>query len=1304
MIGSQLGPYEIREEIGRGGMAAVYRAYQSSIDREVAIKVILRSILEDERSVQRFQREARLVARLEHPHILPIYDFDGGHEPPYIVMRFLDGGSLKEIMKQGHLPLDEVAYLIRQVGSALDYAHRQGIIHRDVKPSNIMIDRDGNAFVTDFGIARSIGPGSSHLTDSGAIVGTPNYMAPEQARAENSIDARADIYSLGVITFEILTDQLPFTSDVPMEVILKHINEPAPQVCDRNPSLPPGLNRVLARALAKDREERHPTVNEFVEDFIGALHATSTNPSRLREAAEKSWVRRTVKRAVQGTNSQQSTPSEQHKILTALCANAAEYSEIVDEKHGPEASRRALEALFSEFERIISTRNGRIFERTDRELLAVWGSQTGREDDAENAVRTALEMADILKKLGTLVLQEDEPLPLKIGIHSGLALITPGKTGAASASGMTISLANRLMQQAEGEILITHDTYKNVRGVFDVQEGAPLKLRTSRELLATYVVERAKPRSLRLNSRGVEGVETKMVGRESELKALQNALLDTIEDCKTHAVTIVAEAGLGKSRLLYELNNYLELRPETFLILRGQCTPEMTDRPYALVRDLLSFRYEILDNDPPATVRRKLEDGIRNMIGEDLEIAHLLGHLAGFDFTDSPYVHGLLGDPQQLINRARLLFIRWIIKLSERNPMLIYIEDLHRADNASLDLIATLVSENDSLPVLIVFTARPIFFERRPSWGSGQANHLRLDIRPLDKRDSRSLVQEILQRVPEIPRLMRDLLVEHSEGNPYYMEELVKMLMDNRVIVRETPDLWRVEESRIGHLELPTTLVGLLQSRLDSLLYPERLTLQRAAVIGNIFYNTALLALDTADETHIGDLEAVLRHLCEREFIHLRENSAFEGSLEYIFNSNMLREMLLATLVSRQVTTYYAAAARWLITISGKRVNEYNALIAQYYEKAGDLAQAAGYLHRAGEHSLSRSAYSEARSTFEHTLQLLAADDIENIRPTVQLGIACYYLAEYPLARQHLEKALESARSHYLHQETAHALYWISQIYNETEGNYEAASKVLGEALELIRVHNPGSPLEARILYGLGDVSWRLGNTDQEREYCEQSVSLAQQHGDIRTELYALNRLGTLTYVDDPAAAGPYFQQVYDRAILHGDRERAAHALNNIGNVLMKQGDLAGARSYIEQALALMQEIGLQQHSSTGWMLDSLIDISIQLGDIDSARRYTVKNLIFARQIGLLPLLLYTFLQSARIILRENKMDEYGQALLGLVLGHPASDFDTRQALGIAMDNLGLDPNDSRVSSGIEKGKSLDIGETVNTLLGRFNE
>jgi serine/threonine protein kinase len=228
MIGTRVGIYEIVEEIGRGGMATVFRAYQPSMERFVAVKVIHKSIATDDTAVERFMREARLVAKLEHPHLLPVYDYDGEHEPPYIVMRYLESGTLSDVLERGPLPLVEIAHMMRQIASVLDYAHRQGIIHRDIKPSNIMIDAEGNAFLTDFGIARITETTETHgLTQTGFAVGTPGYMAPEQGLGD-TVDARVDIYALSVMLFQMATGRMPYTSETPMGVILKHLNDPVP--------------------------------------------------------------------------------------------------------------------------------------------------------------------------------------------------------------------------------------------------------------------------------------------------------------------------------------------------------------------------------------------------------------------------------------------------------------------------------------------------------------------------------------------------------------------------------------------------------------------------------------------------------------------------------------------------------------------------------------------------------------------------------------------------------------------------------------------------------------------------------------------------------------------------------------------------------------------------------------------------------------------------------------------------------------------------------------------------------------------
>ena len=221
MIGTRLGKYEIIEELGKGGMATVYRAYHPSAGRYVAIKIIHRALATDKQGMDRFEREAHLVSRLEHPYLLPVFDVNITNDPPYIVMRYLEGGTLKEVIERRTIvPLGEVLYLMRQIAGALDYAHRQGVVHRDIKPSNIMVDEDGNAFLTDFGIARiSEGEG---LTQTGFTVGTPGYMSPEQGMADDVITPAADVYSLGVMLYEMATGKSPYGGSTPMAILMKH--------------------------------------------------------------------------------------------------------------------------------------------------------------------------------------------------------------------------------------------------------------------------------------------------------------------------------------------------------------------------------------------------------------------------------------------------------------------------------------------------------------------------------------------------------------------------------------------------------------------------------------------------------------------------------------------------------------------------------------------------------------------------------------------------------------------------------------------------------------------------------------------------------------------------------------------------------------------------------------------------------------------------------------------------------------------------------------------------------------------------
>ncbi len=222
---------KIKSELGRGGMATVYRGYDPRFEREVAVKVLPRELLHaDPQFRLRFEREAKIIAQLEHSAIVPVYDVGEADGQPYFVMRYMNGGSLSDRIKAGVMTIDEAARILGTIAPGLDEAHSKGIVHRDIKPSNILFDKRGNPYISDFGIAKLTQAQAGNVTGS-AIIGTPAYMAPEQAQGEE-IDGRADIYALGIILYEMVTGKQPYEADTPMAVAIKHITDPVPHILD----------------------------------------------------------------------------------------------------------------------------------------------------------------------------------------------------------------------------------------------------------------------------------------------------------------------------------------------------------------------------------------------------------------------------------------------------------------------------------------------------------------------------------------------------------------------------------------------------------------------------------------------------------------------------------------------------------------------------------------------------------------------------------------------------------------------------------------------------------------------------------------------------------------------------------------------------------------------------------------------------------------------------------------------------------------------------------------------------------------
>jgi phosphonate transport system substrate-binding protein len=276
LTGRQFGPYHIVSPCGEGGMAAVYKAYQANMDRYVAIKVLPRFHSANPEFVDRFKQEAQVLAKLQHPYIVPIHDFGEADGYTYLVMPFIKSGTLANSLMGKPIPLSRISQIIAQVGDALDYAHSLGLIHRDIKPSNILVDERGNCMLTDFGIAKIL-ESSAELTKTGGILGTPTYMSPEQGSGKK-IDYKSDIYSLGVILYEMATGQVPFEAETPVAVIFKHVHDPLPPPSVINPEVDEDIERVILKSLAKNPEDRFESAKGMVDALMAAVRKYDDRP------------------------------------------------------------------------------------------------------------------------------------------------------------------------------------------------------------------------------------------------------------------------------------------------------------------------------------------------------------------------------------------------------------------------------------------------------------------------------------------------------------------------------------------------------------------------------------------------------------------------------------------------------------------------------------------------------------------------------------------------------------------------------------------------------------------------------------------------------------------------------------------------------------------------------------------------------------------------------------------------------------------------------------------------------------------
>jgi predicted ATPase/class 3 adenylate cyclase len=1223
--GSRVGSYRIVSTLGAGGMGKVYLAEDARLGRKVALKLLPASFTRDGERVRRFEQEARAASALNHPNILTIHEIGEAGEVLFIATEYVEGETLRERLRARRPGLAEVLDIAVQTAAALSAAHEAGVVHRDVKPENLMVRPDGYVKVLDFGLAKPTGQHTSgeDSTDSdsraralvhtepGVVMGTVAYMSPEQARGLET-DARTDIWSLGVVLYELLAGEAPFRGATSSDVMVSVLNREPRPLARRAPAVPAELERIVTKALAKEREERYQTARDMAIDLRRLKQRLDFEAEMGRHTAAGGPA---APRA-HDSKGEPVRAAQQLKQVTVLFADFYGL-DALGETLDAEEMGEFLRELWNRVDTVVMDHGGLVDRHLGGEVMALWGAPAAHEDDPEHAVRAALRLQEEagefvrarLREAGTTVPEH----VVRVGVNTGAALLSAaGARGEYTAAGPAVGVAQRLEQSAPpGHILISHDTYRHVRGIFDVRELAPLGVSGRSEPVRAYAVERAKPRVFRLRTRGVEGVETQMVGRQAELARLRDALQTAVEDREPQVVTVIGDAGLGKSRLLYEFGSEVELLPERVSVFNGRAGQWTRGQPYSLVRDLFSYRFRIQDSDPPAVAREKLERGIVEVLGcsdESLMRAHFIGHLTGLDFSASPHLAGIIDDAKQVRGRAFHYATQFFASAARNSPTVLYLDDLHWADDGSLDFVDHLARHCGAAPLLVLCFSRTDLLERRPAWGEGLANHARLTLQPLTRRESRQLVEEILRYAESVPQALRELVVSAAEGNPFYVEELIKMLIDQQVI-RAGAERWTVDASRLVEVRVPATLTGVLQARLDSLSAREKTVLQRASVVGREFWDDALehFARAAGEE---GDLDEALDSLRRKELIYRRESSAFDGASEFIFKHALLRSVTYENVLKRDRRRLHRETARWLVARSGERHAEFAAAIAGHYEQAREWAAAAEWYGGAGAQARASYAPEAAIGFYRKALDLAGeagqrdAHDPRRIGWYGGLGEVLTMQARYVEAVEAFTRMRGAAEASGDAIAQARAWNGLTAV-QEYQGDNRAALESARQAERLARAAGDEAAARAELAVALnrhGLAAHRLGDAASVMELGRQILALAgeMREGARLARANGLRLVGVAHEVfGDFAQADECFEQSLALLRELGDRRNIGFMLNNVGVVAHLRGDYAAAVPRYEGALSIFREIGERT-----WELPTLGNLAgaqIGLGDYAAA-------------------------------------------------------------------------------------------------------
>ncbi|WP_434044620.1 MULTISPECIES: protein kinase domain-containing protein [Sorangium] len=834
---------------GSGGMGSVYRALDRHTGETAALKVMSGRGLEHG---ERFAREAQVLAELRHPGIVR-YIAQGATESgePWLALEWLEGESLADRLRRRGLTVGESVLLGLRVAEALAEAHRNHVVHRDLKPSNLyLVDKAVEQVkLLDFGIARltSLAP----LTMTGVVMGTPFYMAPEQARGERAVGPQADVFALGCVLFHCLTGRPPFVGDDIHTALLRVVLDEAPRLRDLRAEIPETVDAAVARMLTKDPASRPANGAAVALELlrVGEIKSSPPAPVSRRPSALTTGERRTICLLLARMGPQEA--SWQGPTMPMTLPMTMPLARVVPEEEVKRVAARFGGAL----QTLPTTGDGLLLITLEGRGLIT--------DQAARAARCAIEVRDLLPGVQMALVAgraaADDRLPM----------------------GPTIDRAVRLLDVAEDGLIRLDEVMAGLLDArFDVGGDATgLVLRAERDLVEA--------------ARTLLGRATPFVGRDHELAILDAVLDECLSEPTARAVVITAPAGLGKSRLRYEFLRRVEERNERVQVWLGHADPMSAGSPFGMLRQMLRREAGLSGGEPQEVREQRLRARVgRYLSGADCaRVTEFLGEVARIRFSDEGRVElrAARSDPMLMGDQIRRAWEDFVLAECRGEPVLLVLEDLQWGDVPTVKLIDAALAHRDQ-PLMVLALARPEVEAVFPKvWVSRGVQEIRL--REIGRRGSERLVREVLgdSVTPDVCAR----LCERAGGNAFYLEELIRAAASGRT------------ES------LPETVLSMVQARLESLDAEARRVLRAASVFGQKFWRGGLMAL-LGGERRAPQVDGWLAVLVDRELIARRGEGKFRGEEEYAFRHALVREAAYETLTDADRALGHLLAGEWL--------------------------------------------------------------------------------------------------------------------------------------------------------------------------------------------------------------------------------------------------------------------------------------------------------------------------------------------------------------------------------------------------------